>query len=56
VFIDGGDREIETEVQRAAERFGSGGHGAGAEQQNFHLTGNQEVPYLQATGRLHITA
>jgi hypothetical protein len=31
VFIDGGDRVIETEVQRAAERFGSGGHGAGAD-------------------------
>ena len=23
---------------------------------NFHLTGNQEVPYSQATERLHITA
>ena len=34
VFSDGGDRVIETEVQRAAERFGSGGHG-GAEWRNF---------------------
>jgi hypothetical protein len=31
VFIDGGDRVIETEVQRAAERFVSGGDGAGVE-------------------------
>ena len=35
VSIDGGDREIETEVQRAGERFGSGGHSAGTEQQKF---------------------
>ena len=47
-----GDREIGTEVQRAAERFVQ--KKPGLNSKNFPLTGNQEVPYLQVTERFHI--